>query len=182
MGRSIRAWNDWAQHWACITPVSFIVLFTLIVFSGGGLSEQETWMSHRSPDCCGCESVHFEFMSLHFPPLCIKHTGLRNAIWSNRSGGHCRRILHPSHPALLHVMFNHWKALNQKLNLEIIDTLYASIVNIYISTSKLHIHLKLSSSIIIQSSISPTPSPSVHLYPPIPIPLQKNIYRSSIEI
>ena len=92
-------------------------------------------------------------------------------------------ILHPSHPALLHVMINHWKALNQKLNLENIDTLYTSIINIYISTSKLHIRLKLSSSIIIQSSISPPPTPTpicTSISPPSPSPKSRKNHPPTI--
>jgi len=33
-------------------------------------------------------SFHFAFMSFHVPSLCIKDTGLRKLICSNRSGGH----------------------------------------------------------------------------------------------
>ena len=33
-------------------------------------------------------SFHFAFMSFHFLSLCIKHTGLRKVICSNRSGGY----------------------------------------------------------------------------------------------
>ena len=41
--------------------------------------------------CCICFlscSIHLGFISFHFPSLCIKHTGLRKVICSNRSSGY----------------------------------------------------------------------------------------------
>ena len=116
----------------CKRPqIKLSLCFTLIVFSGGGLSDLEIWIfmnfhefssflwvwkhpwskvnrchvlfssfyfalmsfhEHSFPSILDSFflflsfSFHFAFMSFHVPSLCMKHTGLRKVICSNRSG------------------------------------------------------------------------------------------------
>ena len=84
--------------WRKITLSFFF--FTLVVFSGGGLPVDNKcefssflWVRASSVESQQMSSFvfisfHFAFMSSHVPLLCIKDTGLRKLICSNRSGGY----------------------------------------------------------------------------------------------
>ena len=67
-------------------------------------------MGEKACKCC---------ISLHFPSLRIKHTGLRNAIlaWTGQVA------IRPN--------AGHAGSVNQKPDLEIMDTLYTSIIHLY---------------------------------------------------
>ena len=66
--------------------VSFHFPFMLHAFPF--ISFHFAFISFHFPFILHSFSFHFAFMSFHFPSLCIKHTGLRKVICSNRSGGY----------------------------------------------------------------------------------------------
>ena len=66
------------------TQMSSFVFFPFIAFHFAFISSHVPFIFHSFPFI----SFHFAFMSLHVPSLCIKDTGLRKLVCSNRSGGY----------------------------------------------------------------------------------------------